>query len=201
MKRSLAIALLATSLVGVALAFFLRGERAAPPPVLAELPDFRLTERRGGEVGRAELAGRPFVADFVFTRCRVYCPRLTARMKELAARLPPSPRPRLVSITVDPEHDTPAVLTDYARDWGVEADADWLFLTGETAAVRRLVREGFLLPVEDVPENTAMPILHSSRLMLVDGAGRIRGAYEAFEADALDRLLADLGALGAKPEG
>jgi protein SCO1/2 len=197
MKRALAIGLLAASFAAVGVAF-LRGRQAASrpaPPVLGELPDFRLTERRGGAVGRAELAGRPFVADFVFTRCQVYCPRLTARMKELSGRLGDA---RRISISVDPRHDTPEVLTRYAERWGIAADPDWLFLTGEESAVRDLVRAGFLLPVEDTPENAAMPILHSNRFALVDRAGRLRGTYDAFEPDALDRLLADLRTVAAE---
>jgi protein SCO1/2 len=197
MRGPLSAALLAAALAAAGIGLLVwRSIPATPaPPVLAELPGFRLLERRGGEVGRAELAGRPFVADFVFTRCRVFCPRLTARMKELGGRLGDA---RRVSITVDPEHDTPAELTAYARSWGIESEADWLFLTGDREEVRALVRQGFLLPVEDAPDNEAMPILHSNRFALVDRAGRLRGTYEAFEAAAVERLLADLAALAAE---
>jgi protein SCO1/2 len=116
-------------------------------------------------------------------------------MKELAFRLGPEAEVRLVSISVDPEHDRPDVLAAYAGKWQVPKRPEWLFLTGEKGAVRELVRTGFLLPVEDAPENVAMPILHSNRFVLVDARGRIRGYYDAFEPDALDRLAADLDAL------
>src|SRR5262245_23308228 len=104
------------------------------PPVLATLPEFHLLDAGGGEVTKATLGGRPFVADFVFTRCVASCPRLTERMKKLAAELPTASPARLVSISVDPEHDRPEVLRDYAARHGI-ADARWLFLTGDREAV------------------------------------------------------------------
>ena len=172
-----------------------RPGRPAPPP-LSTLPDFTLVERDGSTVRRTDLLGAPWVADFVFTRCIAYCPRLTARMKELRARLPAEIR--TVSFSVDPEHDTPAVLTEYARQWQIEGKS-WLFLTGERAAVWSLVRKGFLLAVEEDPSstgsNSAAPIVHSNRFVLVDSRGRMRSAVEAFDADAIERLLAELEAV------
>lgn len=173
------------------------GCRAAPPeppPVLNDLPAFSLTERNGEEVTKSSLAGRPFVADFIFTRCSLVCPRLTARMKELEKALPTESRARLLSISVDPDYDTPEVLQRYAETWHIAGDR-WLLATGERGAIRDLVRRGFLLPVEEQPEIREMPILHSSRFALVDAQGRLRATYEAFEEDALERLLADLAAL------
>jgi cytochrome oxidase Cu insertion factor (SCO1/SenC/PrrC family) len=173
-----------------------RGERRAEPPrasrleVLATLPEFALVDSAGSSFGLDDLAGAPWVADFVFTRCRMSCPLLTGKMRELAGRLPADSRTRLVSISVDPEHDTPEVLRRYAEEQG--ADGRWRFLTGPRAEVRALVRDGFLLPVEDQPSNESMPVLHSDRFVLVDGAGRVRGYYAPLEAGELDRLLADV---------
>lgn len=175
----------------------LAGERLRPPlPVIATLPHFVLTERGGGEVTLRELAGRPWVANFVFTRCQVICPQLTGRMRELRQRLPEDAALRSVSISVDPEHDTPEVLRQYAAAKGV-TDPDWYFLTGEREAVRSLIRDGFLLAVEDTPENVAMPVLHSSRFALVDATGRVRGYYSPLEEGEaeLERLIADARAL------
>lgn len=186
--RSLVIAALVAGWAGWS------GCRGAEPlPVLAELPEFSLLERGGESLTKSSLAGRPAVVDFVFTRCPASCPRLTARMKELEKRLPESSRVRLLSISVDPEYDRPEVLARYAEGWG--AGERWLFATGERAAIWKLIRKGFLLPVEATPQDTASPILHSNRFALVDGRGRLRATYPALEADALDRILADLGEL------
>ena len=167
-----------------------------PLPVLAELPPFALVERSGAALDKAALAGRPAIVDFIFTRCPASCPRLTARMKELEKRLPERSTARLLSITVDPEHDRPEVLTRYADGW--QAGPRWLFATGERAAIWELVRKGFLLAVEETPEDTTSPILHSNRFALVDGEGRLRATYLAFDEDALDRVLADLARVEAE---
>lgn len=196
MRRTL-YALAALSVIGSGLFFFLLSRRLPPPTVIAQLPPFELTERDGRTVRLADLAGAPWVADFVFTRCAVYCPRLTVRMKELRERLPP--RVKSVSFSVDPDYDTPAVLAEYARKWGIEG-GDWLFLTGTRETMWKLIREGFLQPVEETPEVEASPILHSNRFVLVDAQGRMRGLYDAFEEGALAKLLADLAAIEAEAE-
>jgi protein SCO1/2 len=164
-----------------------------PPPVLSTLPEFALVDQSGAAVTRASLAGTPFVADFIFTRCPAACPRLTARMKELHLELPKESRARLVSVSVDPLHDRPEVLAAYAARWEIR-DPRWLFLTGERDDVWSLVRTGFLLPVEEQAD-PASPFLHSNRFALVDGEGRLRGTYEAFEGEAIEQLLADLAAI------
>ena len=171
--------------------------RPAPEPI-STLPDFTLTERDGSRISRADLLGSPWIADFVFTRCVLYCPRLTARMKELRGRLPPNVK--TVSFSVDPDHDTPEVLSAYAREWQIEGRA-WFFLTGTRTEVWGLIRKGFLLAVEEAPQNPASPILHSNRFALVDSQGRVRSAVEAYDDDALDRIVADLDAVRREENG
>jgi len=161
-----------------------------PLPVLSELPEFSLVERGGNALTKGSLAGRPAVVDFVFTRCPASCPRLTARMKELEELLPASSTTRLLSISVDPEHDRPEVLRLYAERW--QAGPRWLFATGERAAIWTLIRKGFLLPVEENPQDATSPILHSNRFALIDAQGRLRATYEALEEGAVARILADL---------
>lgn len=163
------------------------------PPTLSTLPEFSLLDQRGAAVTRGSLAGRPFIADFFYTRCPAACPRLTAKMKEFAGRLPDGSSARLVSISVDPRVDRPEVLAAYAASREI-SDPRWLFLTGELEAIRTLVHKGFLLPVEE-QSDPANPILHSNRFALVDAMGRLRGTYEVFEDGQLERLLADLEAI------
>ncbi len=191
--------LLVAVLVAVAVAALLAGRwagesRREPPPVLAELPDFTLVNRDGRSVTLADLAGRPWVAGFVFTRCALACPRLTAQMMRLGAVRGGEPV-RRVSITVDPEHDTPEVLEAYASAHGID-DPEWLFLTGGRKRIYELTTGGFKLAVDDAPPaelaSEEEPILHSTRLVLVDGRGRIRGYYDGFRGEELQRLAADL---------
>lgn len=178
--------------------------RQPPPslPVMGELPAFTLTDRSGATVTLATLAGRPWIADLVFTRCQLSCPRMTERMASLGERL--APGVRRVSISVDPGHDTPAVLAEYARAHKAEAP-DWLFLTGDEAEMRRLAVEGFKLGVAPAdptdPRAAQEPVTHSTRFVLVDGAGRVRGWYDAFDEGSLGKLLRDAAWLAAGNDG
>jgi protein SCO1/2 len=182
------------AVVGVIAIFAISGcGGSEPPPVLGALPEFALVDAAGAAVTKGSLGGRPFVADFIFTRCPAACPKLTARMKELAVELPAESRARLVSFSVDPEHDRPEVLAAYVAKWEIDGDR-WTFVTGEREAMWTLVRTGFLLPVEE-QDDPANPFLHSNRFALVDAAGNLRGTYEAFDEAATDRLLADLAAV------
>jgi len=158
----------------------------APPPVLGEFPHFALTDQAGHSVHLADLRGRPTVADFIFTRCPTICPRLTERMARLSNELKGV---RFVSFSVDPDYDTPAVLTDYAA----AHHAGWTFLTGPIDAVAA----GAKLALERDPKNAATTggILHGTHFLLIDGAGQIRGYYDSADDESLARLRADVTAV------
>jgi protein SCO1/2 len=168
-------------------------QRRAPAlPVLGTLPEFVLAGHDGQPVSLASLRGHPFVADFIFTTCAGLCPAMTARMAQLQKQLPPGVA--IVSFTVDPGHDTPEVLARYARDFG--AGPAWRFATGSREVLYALATEGFKLAAMEVPKDqqqtgTDGPFLHSSKFVLVDGAGQIRGYYDSEDSQALERLIAD----------
>jgi protein SCO1 len=192
------------AVVMVAGLWSLRGRSAgsaADPPVIAPVPGFTLVERSGQPLSRDDLAGRPWVADFIFTRCSGMCPALSARMAELRRALRERGLDaRLVSFSVDPSHDTPEVLREYAAHFG--ADNGWLFVTGERDALYQLIGQGFKLSVaERAPEQAADGgelITHSDRFILVDAEGRIRGYYHGADADAVPALVRDLAALAPR---
>jgi len=164
-------------------------------PVLGTVPPFALTERSGRAVGSDELRGRVWIEAFVFTRCPDFCPPITSRMGELQRSLRPGDDLRFVSVTVDPVHDTPEVLRDYATHAG--AGGAWLFLTGPRDAIASLVHDGFKLAFADDGPAT-QPITHSDRFVLVDRSLRIRGYYLATDSDDLTRLRQDATALRAE---
>jgi protein SCO1/2 len=174
-------------------------ERQAALPVLGRVPDFTLTNRDGSTVRLADLAGAPWIADFVFTRCVSSCPLLGERLARFDRSLPPGPSIRLVSFSVDPAYDTPPVLERYARS--LSASRRWLFLTGDAEQIQRLSRQGFRLALEPGGGGdrgrAAEAILHSTRFALVDAGGAIRGSYQALDPEALRRLAADVRALAA----
>ena len=169
-----------------------------PPPELGQAPSFLLTNRDGRLVDNKELMGTAWVADFIFTRCALSCPRMTERMQALETLVPGGVR--RVSFTVDPAYDSPQVLQLYAESWGID-DPEWLFLTGERETMRRLVVEGFKLGLDDEPPPGAAspdePILHSTRFVLVDSSGLVRGYYDAFRPDELSRLARDYRAVAS----
>jgi cytochrome oxidase Cu insertion factor (SCO1/SenC/PrrC family) len=194
-------ALLVMVMLGlVAVWLHARGLHLPPEPelhVLWQLPGFELIAQDGATVTLEELAGAPWVANLIFTRCAVTCPRMTSRMAALGPHLPPGGH--RVSITVDPGHDTPEILASYARSYG--AGPDWLFLTGAEGQIQSLAREGFRLGVapapEDAPDRHLEPISHSTRFVLVDGQGRIRGYYDAFDETSFRQLQRDLARLAS----
>jgi cytochrome oxidase Cu insertion factor (SCO1/SenC/PrrC family) len=177
-----------------------RARRAPEPPRLGSLPDFRLVERSGRPLSLADLRGRPWVADFIFTQCAGACPAMTARMARLRRDVPPDVQ--FVSFTVDPAHDTPEVLARYAASF--RADEGWRFVTGPAKDLYALSVAGFKLAAMEVPPGEQAaggdgPFLHSSKFVLVDGAGVIRGYYDSTEEAAMRTLAADAAALPAGP--
>src|SRR5437016_6368907 len=161
---------------------------APDPPELYPLPDFALTDQMGKTTTLHDLAGRVWVADFIFTNCGGTCPLMTDKMRKLQDALPAEVH--LVSFTVDPTRDTPKVLAAYAEEHGASRDR-WLFLTGEKQAMYDICVTGFKLPLDTEGGTPAEPIAHSTRFVLVDKHGDIRGYYSGTEEDELRRLSAD----------
>ncbi len=159
-----------------------------PLPAYAKLPPFQLTNQDAKPFGSDELAGKIWIADFIFTTCRGPCPIISTRMSELQKPLAKSDV-HLVSITVDPATDTPEVLRTYADKLRKEP-LRWDFLTGPVETISSLSRDGFKLGIAEEQEPGSGPV-HSTRFVLVDRRGTIRGYYDALAADGVTKLLAD----------
>lgn len=210
--RILGWATFATVVLALPLVALLTEARPAPEaapaeeaglPVLAELPGIALTDHLGRPFGDAELEGRVWIANFVFTRCSESCPMLSRRMADLQARVDAAglgDRIGLLSITVDPVGDTPEQLNRYARAWGAEEDR-WIFLTGDPLAVQRTVVEGFRVAMGQAPdvdrEHPDFDIVHGNHLVLVDERRRIRGYFDPDEAGSARLLEAAAELVGA----
>jgi protein SCO1/2 len=150
-------------------------------PILGQLPSFELTERSGEPFGTENLRGRVHVFDFIFTSCQGPCPVMAVNMGDLYRSFAASEQVRFVSITVDPDFDSPEVLEQYAQDQGVTDDR-WLFLRGDVDTVAALCENGFLLAADDLPGG------HSTKFVLVDDQARIRGYYSGTD-EASMRVL------------
>lgn len=179
-------------------------------PVYWEAPEFALVDQEGGTLRTADLHGTVWVASFVFTNCTDVCPLITQQMARLRDSLGQEGllggTVRLVSFSVDPARDTPAALRNYAGRFGGSPPNEWAFLTGTPPeAVRSMIQQGFKLTAMMPPGHERLAgsyqVRHSPRLVLVDPAGRVRGAYDTTEPETMERLRADLGALLEEPGG
>jgi protein SCO1 len=152
------------------------------------LPSFELVNQDAEPFGSAQLAGKIWIADFIFTTCPGPCPIISTRMSELQKPLEKTDI-HLVSFTVDPEKDTPEVLRAYAEKLHAQPKR-WDFLTGPRPAIYSLARDGFKLAVSEESDEAGAPV-HTTRVVLVDRHGAIRGYYDALAPDAVTKLLAD----------
>lgn len=159
---------------------------------LGTAPAFALTNQNSQPFGAAQLAGKIWIADFIFTSCPGPCPMISSRMAELQKPLEKTDV-HLITFTVDPETDTPEVLRDYAERLHARPDR-WDFLTGGKQAIYNVVRNGFKLPVAEGAGDEGQ-LVHSTRAVLVDRHGTIRGYYDITAADGLSTLLTDTGKL------
>ena len=170
-----------------------------PPDHPREFGDFQLTERSGRLVRREELRGKICIVSFVFTSCGISCLQVSRNLQRLQERLGrDSDDVRMVSLSIDPRTDTPAVLTRFAA--GVSADPDrWLFLTGEPDDLERLIDASFL-PRAPYAAKGPLPgaFLGTGRVVLVDALGRVRGYFDGLDPATVDAVYRSIGGLRAE---
>lgn len=163
-------------------------------PQLFPVPNVGLIDEQGRPVQLEEMKGFVTVYDFIYTRCSTTCPMMTANMRRLTEKVDRKAKVRFVSISVDPQFDTPAVLSTYAKRF--RNDDRWTFLTGDRDAILKLSAEGFKLAASGPPEPGAEPLMHSAKFAVADRAGMIRDYYGGTDGDlsehvaeTIDRLL------------
>ena len=160
--------------------------------VAVSVPDFSLTNQQGEPLGLSDMAGKIWVADFIFTNCPTICPAMTQEMARLQSEFVADPV-YFVSFSVDPERDTPRVLSRYAAAYGAD-DRRWHFLTGDKAKIYQLAEQGFSLAAG----HKGSEILHSPRFVLVKADGNIHDFYDSRSGPAMLRLRRDVKALLGK---
>lgn len=156
-----------------------------PMPILFQPAPFSLTDQDGKAFSSEQLRGRVYICDFIFTTCGMVCPIMSQRLSAIQRQTPAAVH--LVSFTVDPAHDTPAVLKEYASHYAADPTR-WHFLTGTpeqmTAAVANMK-----LAFQAAGDRN--PIVHSEMFLLIDRAGNVRGVYDSKEEKAINSLLTD----------
>lgn len=187
---------LAAALVGVALVRSEMAGPALPLPVIGSISDFHLTNQNNQAVSLADLSGKVWVADIIFTRCPGPCRTMTGVLAGVQASLPADLPVRFVTLTSDPDYDSPAIMRKFAAQFGADP-ARWWFLTGNKPEIRSLAVNDFkFVAVERKPEDRTVPedlFIHSTWLALVDQQGRMRGWFDTeghlhatFESDDPD---------------
>ena len=159
-------------------------------PVIRAVPEFSLVDQNGRTLTNADLRGKIWIADFIFTRCKGPCPLMTARMLEMQKALTKTPEVKLVSVTVDPAYDTPEVLKAYAEANFADPNR-WKFLTGDKAVIEKLVTEGFM---QHLAEENGEPV-HGTMFLIVDGNGMVRSARMLEDPELMPKVLMDTGNL------
>lgn len=153
-----------------------------------QVPSTTLLDDAGRSVNLDEMKGYVTVYNFIFTRCAGTCPIMTNNMRELTKRVDKSAKVRFVSISVDPQHDTPAVMREYASR--MRNDDRWTFLTGDRDTILKLSIYGFKLAAGEAPQAGAEPLLHSSKFITADRTGMIREYYGGTDGGAADHVAA-----------
>ena len=211
------------TLFAIPLYFSFTRPAPAVPPVLGHIPNFKLTNQDGRELTyNSEYRGSVLLVNFIFTTCPDVCPLLTKQMEKIQGRMQTaSPIIRLISITVDPETDTPAVLKAYGEKYGARFKG-WSFLTGDLMQVYDTVVGGFKIAMDKTqldPSKKPQPvtagidgkpaaapskndmtydlmeITHGEHFVMVDQEGQIRAYMQANNDQQINQIIRTLGIL------
>ena len=159
--------------------------------VYHSIADFAFINQVGDTIRKEDMVGKIYVADFFFTTCPTICPVMKKEMLRVYEQFKGDPNFRILSHSIDPSHDTQAVLKDYAEKLGVPDAATWNFLTGDQEKIFEIGQTSYLTTTmaDDMEPGG---FLHSGAFLLVDQQGRIRGVYDGTKTEQVDRLLADI---------
>ena len=153
-------------------------------PKLGTISGFKLENQKGDKVEANYFDGQVWIGTFIFTRCQGPCPMMTQKMARMQKELANIPNLKHVSITMDPEFDTPEVLLEYANRYKADHER-WQFLTGDKSDIIKLAIEAFKLPAGEDPD------MHSTRFVLVDQEQKIRGYYDSQDPQSIAKLISD----------
>lgn len=159
--------------------------------VYHKIADFSFTNQEGKEVNNVYVDGKVYVADFFFTTCPTICPIMKTQMLRVYEKFKNEPEFLILSHTLDPEHDTPELLKDYAAKIGVDDDETWNFLSGNQEKIFEIGQTSYLTTAMS-DKNEPGGILHSGAFVLVDQQGRIRGVYDGTKEEQVNRLMKDI---------
>lgn len=161
-----------------------------------QIPDFSFTSQDSVEVTQKDVAGKIYIADFFFTTCPTICPKMKTQMLRIYEKYKDNPKVILLSHSIDPRHDTPAVLKEFAHNLGVDSKK-WLMVTGDKQKIYAIGQKSYMVTAT---EDKTQPggVVHSGAFILVDENRHIRGIYDGTVPAKVDELLADMEVLLGK---
>jgi protein SCO1/2 len=150
---------------------------------------FEMTTQTGDALRSTDLGGRVYIASFIYTRCGLICPTLVANLRRAESAIADK-RLLILSFTVTPDTDSPAVLADFGRERSIDP-AGWKLLTGPKDTIYRLARDSYFADDARLAETGPNDFLHTEKLVLVDGAGKLRGVYNGTQPADIEHLVTD----------
>lgn len=164
--------------------------------VYQSIPDFKFVSQYGDTVTGKTLDNKIYVADFFFTSCPTICPKMKVQLKRVYEKFKGNPNVMLLSHTIDPDHDSVAVLKEFAQNLGVTG-RQWLFVTGDRDKIYDIGQNNYLVTAQ-ADASAPGGVVHSGAFILVDKAKHIRGIYDGTTEAGVDKLMADMNRLLAE---
>ena len=155
-----------------------------------QIPDFEFINQDSVKITQKDFAGKIYVADFFFTTCPTICPKMKTQMLRIFKKFKDNPRVAILSHTIDPRHDTPAVLKEFSKNLGIQ-NSMWQMVMGDKAKIYEIGQKSYMVSATDDPTQPG-GIVHSGAFILVDKNRHIRGIYDGTEPERVDKLMEDM---------
>ncbi|PWK27299.1 protein SCO1/2 [Arcicella aurantiaca] len=155
-----------------------------------QIPDFEFINQDSVKVTQKDFAGKIYIADFFFTTCPTICPKMKTQMLRIYEKYKNNPKVGILSHSIDPRHDTPAVLREFMNNLGIKSKM-WQMVTGDKAKIYEIGQKSYMVSATDDPTQPG-GIVHSGAFILVDKNRHIRGIYDGTEPAKVDRLMIDM---------
>lgn len=155
-----------------------------------QIPDFEFINQDSVKITQKDFAGKIYVADFFFTTCPTICPKMKTQMLRIFEKFKDNPKVGILSHSIDPRHDTPAVLKEFSKNLGIQ-NSMWQMVTGDKAKIYQIGQKSYMVSATDDPTEPG-GIVHSGAFILVDKNRHIRGIYDGTEPEKVDKLMEDM---------
>jgi protein SCO1/2 len=154
------------------------------------IPDFEFINQDSVKITQEFVKGKIYIADFFFTTCPTICPKMKTQMLRIYEKYKDNPNIILLSHSIDPRHDTPAVLKEFKSNLGIKGDS-WQMVTGDKAKIFEIGQKSYMVTAADDPTQPG-GVVHSGAFILVDKDRHIRGIYDGTVPAKVDNLMKDL---------